>query len=47
MFGSDYPFWRPERTLDVLAELHLPDVDRDALMYANAERFFRRVPARA
>jgi predicted TIM-barrel fold metal-dependent hydrolase len=47
MFGSDYPFWRPERTLDVLAELNLPDVDRDALMYANAERFFRRVPARA
>jgi aminocarboxymuconate-semialdehyde decarboxylase len=40
MFGSDYPFWEPERTFDVIAEMSLGDAVEGQVRSSNARRLF-------
>ncbi len=40
MFGSDYPFWDPLRTVDTLAEADLPDEVLELIRSRNAARLF-------
>lgn len=40
MFGSDYPFWDPQRSLDTLAGAGFPDTVVDAVRSGNAQRLF-------
>jgi hypothetical protein len=41
LWGSDYPFFTPERCLAELAGLALPVANADALLHGNAERILR------
>jgi predicted TIM-barrel fold metal-dependent hydrolase len=40
MFGSDYPFWDPQRTIATLADVELPDADRAAIGAGTAQRVY-------
>jgi predicted TIM-barrel fold metal-dependent hydrolase len=40
MFGSDYPFWEPERTFDLLTEMSLGEDLEDRVRVGNARRLF-------
>jgi predicted TIM-barrel fold metal-dependent hydrolase len=40
MFGSDYPFWDPQRTLDTIEAAGLSDADVSAIRSENARRLF-------
>lgn len=41
MFGSDYPFWDPARTIDTFDEVDLPEADRAAISAGTAQRIYR------
>jgi predicted TIM-barrel fold metal-dependent hydrolase len=41
MFGSDYPFWDPQRTFDTLQDAGLSHADLSAIRSDNARRLFR------
>ncbi|MGH2869929.1 MAG: amidohydrolase family protein [Solirubrobacteraceae bacterium] len=40
MFGSDYPFWDPQRTFDTIKACGLSDADLTAIRSENARRLF-------
>lgn len=40
MFGSDYPFWDPQRTFDTIEASGLSDADLTAIRSENARRLF-------
>jgi predicted TIM-barrel fold metal-dependent hydrolase len=40
MFGSDYPFWDPQRTFDTIEAAGLSDADVSAIHSENARRLF-------
>jgi len=40
MFGSDYPFWEPERTLATIDEAGFDEAAREAIAAGNARRLF-------
>jgi aminocarboxymuconate-semialdehyde decarboxylase len=40
MFGSDYPFWDPQRTLDTLSATDLGEAQVAAIRSENAQRLF-------
>jgi aminocarboxymuconate-semialdehyde decarboxylase len=40
MFGSDYPFWDPRRTIDTLADLALPAAAEAAIGAGTAQRLY-------
>ena len=40
MFGSDYPFWAPQQTVETLAQASLNDIGRDSIREHTAVRCF-------
>jgi aminocarboxymuconate-semialdehyde decarboxylase len=40
MFGSDYPFWDPQKSFDALDGAGFPDAVLDAVRSGNARRLF-------
>ncbi len=45
LFGSDYPFISPQRCLEELASLEIPDSVREKLLVANATRLLELSPS--
>lgn len=42
LFGSDYPYEKPEEVRDFLRELEISQTEREQLFYKNAEEVFGR-----
>jgi predicted TIM-barrel fold metal-dependent hydrolase len=41
MFGTDFPFWDPSASVNVLNQLSLPEHDLDRIRGGNAMELFR------
>jgi predicted TIM-barrel fold metal-dependent hydrolase len=44
LFGSDFPFWKPEETIEGLHGLNLPAADLAAIDRGNALRLMPNLP---
>jgi predicted TIM-barrel fold metal-dependent hydrolase len=44
LFGSDFPFWKPEETIEGLHELKLSAADLDAIERGNALKLMPNLP---
>lgn len=38
LFGSDFPMWSPQSELDIFMAIDLPKIDREKILYGNAEK---------